>query len=230
MRQVDGHGGKARHVVSQQLNVGPSDLPNASNAGLASEAEIRFKMQSHFMNELKAKEKAAVAKSAIGTGRLDASQNLSKAKPKRRTRRFSVEEMEHEAREKAEREEAMAKATALRLERNGRGGGRGRGGRGGGGRGRGRSLGQRMRRASVTLLGAIKIGGASDGTSSPKSNGGGGGGGDAGGVTPGSVRQRVRRASVTMLEGLEAMKGEMKAMSAGDGEIGQAQESLPGYS
>ena len=217
LRQVNGHGGKARHVVSQQLNVGPSDLPNASNDGLASEAEIRFKMQSHFMNELKAWDKAAVSKSAIGTGRLDASQNLSKAKPKRRTRRFSVKEKEHEAREKAEREEAMAKAAALRLERNGRGGGRGRGGRGGGGRGRGRSLGQRMRRASVSLLGAIKLGGAGDGTTSQKKNG------DAAAGTPSSVRQRVRRASVTMLEG-------MKAMQQGDGEVGQAQQSLPGYS
>jgi Ca2+-binding EF-hand superfamily protein len=226
LRQVDGHGGKARYVVAQRLNVGPSDLPNATNTdGLASEAEIRFKMQSHFLAELKAKEKTAVSSSAIGTGRLSQAGTLNRIvgrvgldyeaptqpgkvqkKPKGRHRRFSVEEMEHEAREKAERQEAAAKAAALRVERNGRGGGRGgsrgRGGRGGTGRGRGRSVGQRLRRASVNLLGAIKATTSSSGTNSPKKS-------DA---PKQSVRQRVRRVSV------EAFKI-VKEMQAGDSAI-----------
>lgn len=221
LRQVNGHGGKAQHVVAQRLGVGPSDLPNTRNTdGLASEAEIRFKMQSHFLAELKAKENTSVASGVVGTGRLSQSGTLSRIvgrvgldyeppaepgkvqrKPKSRHRRFSLEELEHEAREKAEREEVAAKAAALRAERNGRGGGRGgRGGsgRGGRGRGRGRSMGQRLRRASVNLLGAIKAT-KSGSEASPK----------MAAAPKQSVRQRVRRASVTML-------ATVKQMQAGD--------------
>jgi Ca2+-binding EF-hand superfamily protein len=215
LRQVNGHGGKAQHVVAQRLGVGPSDLPNTRNTdGLASEAEIRFKMQSHFLAELKAKENTSVATGVVGTSRLSQSGTLSRIvgrvgldyeppaepgkvqrKPKGRHRRFSLEELEHEAREKAEREEAAAKAAALRAERNGRGGGRGGSGRGGRGRGRGSSMGQRLRRASVNLLGAIKAT-KSTAKASP----------DKGAAPKQSVRQRVRRASVTMLSTVRQMQ------------------------
>ena len=66
LRQTNGHGAKAIAVVSQLLHVGPCDLPNATT-DTASDAEVRFKMQSHFMDELKRAEKTKVARSAIGT-------------------------------------------------------------------------------------------------------------------------------------------------------------------
>ena len=65
LRQTNGHGAKAIAVVSQLLHVGPCDLPNATT-DTASDAEVRFKMQSHFMDELKRAEKTKVARSAIG--------------------------------------------------------------------------------------------------------------------------------------------------------------------
>ena len=81
--------------------------------------------------ELKAKEQTSVASGMVGKGRLSQSTTLNRSvgrvgldyeppaepgkvqrKPKSRHRRFSLEELEHEAREKAEREEAAAKAAA----------------------------------------------------------------------------------------------------------------------
>ena len=63
--QIGPNGAKAIAVVSQLLHVGPCDLPNATT-DTASDAEVRFKMQSHFMDELKRAEKTKVARSAIG--------------------------------------------------------------------------------------------------------------------------------------------------------------------
>jgi hypothetical protein len=71
LRQCGGHGGKARAMAADRLNVGPSDLPNLNPKSEAlSDAEVRFRMQAHFLHELQRVDKAALEHKAVGQGRL----------------------------------------------------------------------------------------------------------------------------------------------------------------